>query len=220
MTGRTLRTDRASATREQILDAAERLFAEHGVIAVSNRQVSDAAGQGNNFAVGYHFGSKTDLIRAIARRHNEQIEAIREAMVAARANGSVRDWVACLVRPLTEHLATLGQPSWYARFGAQVMTDPTLRAIMTDDALTRPSIQRVIDGLGRCLPELPDEVLRERSDMARLLMVHMVAERERALAEGATTRRSTWGYAATGLIDAIVGIWLAPATHIPDSAEE
>ncbi|MGK2866028.1 MAG: TetR family transcriptional regulator, partial [Mycobacterium sp.] len=45
---RPLRTDRASTTREAILTAAERLYAEHGVFAVSNRQVSEAAGQGNN----------------------------------------------------------------------------------------------------------------------------------------------------------------------------
>ncbi|HEX2214632.1 MAG TPA: TetR family transcriptional regulator, partial [Mycobacterium sp.] len=52
-TARSVRTERASVTREAILTAAERLFAEHGVYAVSNRQVSEAAGQGNNAAVGY-----------------------------------------------------------------------------------------------------------------------------------------------------------------------
>src|ERR1700686_2031953 len=60
-----LRNDRASTTREAILTAAERLFAEHGVYAVSNRQVSEAAGQGNNAAVGYHFGTKADLVCAL-----------------------------------------------------------------------------------------------------------------------------------------------------------
>lgn len=47
------------------MTAAERLYAEHGVFGMSNRQVSEAAGQGNNAAVGYHFGTKTDLVRAI-----------------------------------------------------------------------------------------------------------------------------------------------------------
>ena len=74
---RPLRTERASSTREAILTAAERLYAEHGVFAVSNRQVSEAAGQGNNAAVGYHFGTKTDLVRAIEQRHREPIEQIR-----------------------------------------------------------------------------------------------------------------------------------------------
>jgi AcrR family transcriptional regulator len=214
MSSKAARTERSDATREQILLAAERLFAEHGLYAVSNRQVSEAAGQGNNFAVGYHFGTKTDLIRAIFRRHDDRIDELRTALVAATAGSdSVRDWVACLVRPVTEHLAELGSPSWYGRFGAQVTTDPALRALTTDEALSRPSIQRILDGLGRCLPELPDEVGRERSDLTRLMLVHMVAERERALAEGGELRRATWRDTADGLIDAIVGVWLAPVTR-------
>ncbi|MEO3889333.1 TetR family transcriptional regulator [Nonomuraea sp. B5E05] len=213
---RTPRAGRASATREQILAAAERLFAEHGVFAVSNRQVSEAAGQGNNAAVGYHFGTKADLVRAIARKHAEHTERIRGRMVAELGDSAeVRDWVACLVRPIAEHLASLGSPTWFARFGAQVMTDPALREIMVEESLTSPSLQQIIDGLDRCLPALPADVRAERNDMARQLLVHMCAERERALAEGVPTPRASWHDAATGLIDAIVGMWQAPVTHAP-----
>ena len=81
-TARAARSERASTTQEAILTAAERLFAEHGVFAVSNRQVSEAAGQGNNAAVGYHFGTKTDLVRAIEQKHRVPIERLREHMVA------------------------------------------------------------------------------------------------------------------------------------------
>jgi AcrR family transcriptional regulator len=213
MAGRTVRAERVNATRELILAAAERLFAEHGVFAVSNRQVSEAAGQGNSAAVGYHFGTKTDLVRAIARRHTEQIEQVRLQMVAdVSGSTDARDWVACLVRPFTEHLAAMDSPTWFARFGAQVMTDPALRAIMIDEALTSPSLRQALAGLHRCLPELPVEVRLERGDMARQLTVHVCAERERALAENAPTPRASWHDAATGLIDAIVGLWLAPVT--------
>ena len=137
-TARAARSDRASTTQEAILTAAERLFAEHGVFAVSNRQVSEAAGQGNNAAVGYHFGTKTDLVRAIEQRHREPIERLREDMVAGRCTSpkTLRNWVACLVRPLTDHLAALGNPTWYARFAAQVMTDPAYYNIIVKDALT------------------------------------------------------------------------------------
>jgi AcrR family transcriptional regulator len=213
MAARTARADRASATRELILAAAERLFAEHGVLAVSNRQVSEAAGQGNNTAVGYHFGTKVDLVRAIARKHAEPIERIRAQMVA-EIDGStdVRDWVTCMVRPATEHLAALGSPTWFARFGAQVMTDPALREIMVEESLTSPSLRKILDGLNRCLSDLPTEVRAERNDMARQLITHVMAERERALAEGTPTPRANWHDAATGLIDAIVGMWLAPVT--------
>ncbi|XVQ90434.1 TetR/AcrR family transcriptional regulator [Microbispora siamensis] len=206
-----LRAERVSVTRERILSAAERLFAEHGVFAVSNRQVSEAAGQGNNAAVGYHFGTKADLVRAIARRHAEPVDRIREQMLAGIGDSAdVRDWVACLVRPVTEHLAAQGNPTWYARFIAQVVTDPSLRAVVAEE--THASLRQAMDGFIRCLPELPAEVRAERSDMARQLITHVCAERERALAEGAPTPRSSWHDTATGLIDALVGLWLAPVS--------
>ncbi|MFF0156247.1 TetR/AcrR family transcriptional regulator [Streptomyces sp. NPDC005263] len=213
MAGRTVRAEQVSATRELILTAAERLFAERGVYTVSNRQVSEAAGQGNNAAVGYHFGTKTDLVRAIIRRHAEPIGEIRARLLAATGDSTdVRDWVDCLVRPVPEHLAALGSPTWYARFCAQVMTDPALRRTMAEESLASPDLRQIVEGLRRCLPELPDDVRAERGDMARHLIVHVCAERERALAEHTPTPRSTWHEAATGLVDAVVGMWQAPVT--------
>ncbi|MEU1192764.1 TetR family transcriptional regulator [Streptomyces sp. NPDC005859] len=185
MDGASVRTERVAETRAAIMAAAERLFAEHGLIAVSSRRISEAAGQGNNTAVGYHFGSKTDLIRAMLERGTGQIEQIRERMLANVGDSDdVRDWVGCLVRPVTEYLASLGAPSWHARFVAQVMTDPVLREAVSAAAVDRPPLRRTLDELGRRLPDLPQPVRHERSDMARLLIVHICADRERALAEG------------------------------------
>ena len=182
---RPLRTERASTTREAILTAAERLYAEHGVYAVSNRQVSEAAGQGNNAAVGYHFGTKTDLVRAIEERHRAPIEEHRERMVAETDEATdMRGWVSCLVRPLTDHLADLGNPTWYARFAAQAMTDPAYHGFVVKDALSSPSLVQVVDGINRCLPDLPLDVRFDRNIMARNLLMHSCADRERALGEG------------------------------------
>ncbi|MFJ5213026.1 TetR/AcrR family transcriptional regulator [Streptomyces nigra] len=213
MAGRTLREEQAGATRELLLTAAERLFAERGVHAVSNRQVGEAAGQGNNTAVGYHFGTKTDLVRAIVRRHAGPIEEIRARLVEGMTDpDDLRGWVDCLVRPVPEHLAALGGPTWYARFCAQVLADPALHRIMVEEAMASPSLRTIIDGLDRCLPGLPPEVRAERDQMVRHLIVQVAAERERALAEHAPTPRATWDDAATGLADAVVGMWRAPVT--------
>ncbi len=213
MTSKTRTVEQAGATRDLLLTTAERLFAERGVYTVSNRQIGEAAGQGNNAVVGYHFGTKADLVREIARKHAQQIERLRVKMVAGAAGSTdVRDWVACMVCPTTEHLAELGNPTWFARFNAQVMTDPALREIVTEESLASPALVETIDELNRCLPALPTDVRLERGDMARQLIVHMVAERERALAEDIATPRANWHEASSGLIDAITGLWLAPLT--------
>jgi AcrR family transcriptional regulator len=214
MAGRTRRGERVSATREALLDAAERLFAEYGVHAVANRQISEAAGQGNNAAVSYHFGTKVDVVRAIARRHAEGIEVGRLRMMADIGDSTdLRDWVACAVRPVTEHVETLGTPSWYARFIAQVTADPALRAVTVEEfAAGSPSMRKLQEGLDRCLPYLPAEVHAERAAMTRHLITQMTAERERALADNAPTSRASWREAANGLIDAIVALWQAPVT--------
>lgn len=211
---RSSRTDRASLTREAILTAAERLFAEHGVFAVSNRQVSEAAGQGNNAAVGYHFGTKTDLVRAIEHKHAIPVEKLREQRVIEIGDSTeLRDWVACLVLPLTDHLTALGNPTWYARFAAQVMADPAYNKTVTRDALALPALVKVLEGINRCLPDLPGDVRIERNIMGRNLLMHTCAEYERALSEGSPLPLTSWRAAASGLIDAIVGLWHAPVTR-------
>ncbi|TDC76550.1 TetR/AcrR family transcriptional regulator [Streptomyces hainanensis] len=214
MTVKTARGERANATRELILAAAERLFAEQGVYAVSNRRVGEAAGQGNNTAVGYHFGTKTDLVLAIARRHQAEIERIRaRALADAGDSADLAVWVACLVRPVTGHLAALPGPTWYARFRAQVATDPALHRIVTEEALASPTLRRIVDGLDRCLPELPPEVRAERGAMVRRLILFTCAEHERALADDPPTPGASWDEVATGLVDALVGLWGAPVTR-------
>ena len=207
------RADRSSETRELLLATAERLFAEHGVEAVSNRQVSEAAGQSNNFAVGYHFGTKNDLVVEIVRRHAAPIERRRTEMLAQVVDSpDLRDFVSCLVRPSTEYLESLGSPSWYARFIAQVTTHPALRELVLREAFTSQSLQQGLEGMSRLVPRLPEPVQKDRGDMFRLLLVHMCAERERALHEGTVMPGTTWASTADALVDAIVALWLAPVT--------
>jgi AcrR family transcriptional regulator len=64
------------ATRNKILDAAERLFAEHGYTAVSMRSITAAAGV-NVAAIHFHFASKEALFEAIFNRRVQPINAAR-----------------------------------------------------------------------------------------------------------------------------------------------
>jgi tetracycline repressor-like protein len=67
---------RADRTKDLIRATAERLYAQHGVTAVSNRQIGEAAGQGNNTAVGYHFGTRADLVRPPRRPGDDRPGAV------------------------------------------------------------------------------------------------------------------------------------------------
>ena len=205
--------ERGDAARQLILATAERLFAERGVAAVSGRHIGEAAGQRNSAAVGYHFGTKADLVSAVLRSHSDPIERRRQEMVdALPADAGLRDWVACLVRPSTDHLAELGDPTWFARLRAQLVTDPALRFLMVEDSARSEVLPRVVEGLRSCVAHLPPAVYEERRAMEVQLLVHGCADRERALAEGRPPLRATWHEAATGIVDALVGLWRAPVS--------
>uniref|UniRef100_UPI0010418D0F TetR/AcrR family transcriptional regulator n=1 Tax=Actinomadura fibrosa TaxID=111802 RepID=UPI0010418D0F len=62
-------------TRERLLDAAERLYAERGIDGVSLREIVQAAGARNATAVQYHFGDRGGVIRAIFARHLPDVSA-------------------------------------------------------------------------------------------------------------------------------------------------
>src|SRR5436853_4419176 len=67
--------DRAAATTERIMDAAERLFADHGFEGTSIRDIVEAA-KVNLAAIHYHFRSKEALLEAVLTR---RISIVNEA---------------------------------------------------------------------------------------------------------------------------------------------
>lgn len=69
-------------TKDRILDAAERLFAEHGVAATSLRAVMKEAGA-NMAAIHYHFGSRAGLMEALVARRAEPVNRRRIAILDA-----------------------------------------------------------------------------------------------------------------------------------------
>lgn len=199
--------------RTLILDAAEWLFAEHGIASVSNRQIGAAAGQGNTSAVGYHFGSKDELIRALIRRFDGEAEVLRAAMVNQIGDSAeLREWVRCLVFPYSDTLAARRPPTWYARLNAQIMADPVLRNVQLEEAVSA-SLQQVIRGLEASTAELPGPVFRERALMAGHILIQTCADFERGLADAGPARGKTWRKVGSGLVDALVGLWSAPVSR-------
>ena len=64
------------STKDRILGAAEELFAQHGFMGTSLRQVTSRADV-NIAAVNYHFGSKENLINEVFRRRMDEMSRQR-----------------------------------------------------------------------------------------------------------------------------------------------
>src|ERR1051326_9079064 len=96
----------AARSRLAMILAAERLFAERGIAAVSLREIGAAAGQRNNSAAQYHFGSKQGLVDAVVEHRMGPINERRLALLAdldTSGRGSdLRALVEALVEPFAE----------------------------------------------------------------------------------------------------------------------
>ncbi|MCW2855852.1 MAG: TetR/AcrR family transcriptional regulator [Marmoricola sp.] len=68
----------ATQTRARLLRAGERRFARDGVAGAKLSDIVRDAGQRNDSAVGYHFGSRQGLLAAIVAKHMAVMEADRQ----------------------------------------------------------------------------------------------------------------------------------------------
>lgn len=120
------RTHESEETRAGLIEAAEFLFAHHGIEGVSLRQIGVAAGSLNTNVVGYHFGNKEALIEAIYHHRLPAMDARRrELLDAADRIGLGQDCKTLLTvmwLPLFEQKSVQNQHT-YTRFLASISRD-------------------------------------------------------------------------------------------------
>jgi TetR/AcrR family transcriptional regulator, regulator of cefoperazone and chloramphenicol sensitivity len=110
-------------TRDRVMRAAERLFAERGFNDVTVREICSAA-RANVASVNYHFGDKLGLYREVMQ---EAIAAMREATDAAREAGeglAAPDRLRTYVSLFLHRLLTPGR-EWIHKLIQREMSDPT-----------------------------------------------------------------------------------------------
>lgn len=193
--------------RERIIVAAERLIAERGA-DVPLREIATAAGQRNNSAVQYHFGTRDGLIDAVADYRIADLEQRRLDLLAEyEAAGKpldVRALVSALVVPMLtipyEHGAT-----HYARFLEQVRGHTALSAEANLGKARRASVRLIITRLERALTEFSPAVRRRRLRTLPTVMFALLADRERA---GDLPPAEP----DAELVDLLVGLLTAPAS--------
>lgn len=115
------------ATRRRLIGAAEALFAERGVEAVSLREITIAAGVRNSTALQYHFGDRHGLLLAVLGKHHHEVELRRHALLddyEAQRLHELRPLVAALVRPAAAKLDDPDGGRHYLRIVAQLLDQP------------------------------------------------------------------------------------------------
>ncbi|MFE7120384.1 TetR/AcrR family transcriptional regulator [Streptomyces sp. NPDC057654] len=151
-------------TRTKILDAAEHLFAEHGYRGTSVRAITDLAGA-NLAAVGYHFGSKAELLGAVARRVIEPITAAQcaglDALLARTPNPPVAELVEAFAGPLFDEMpAGRASGARTSRLIVTILSDPAEEARSWVGPDENTVGERYLAAFAHALPGLaPQELL-------------------------------------------------------------
>src|SRR4051794_40368737 len=211
------------STREKLIDAAARLFAERGIEAVSLAEIVRVSGQRNTSAVQYHFGGRDDLLLAILEQYVPVIRDRRlELLAIAEADGADRRLAAeALVRPVTE----LAQRGWreraYLQIGVELTTGPDRASPRIQAALAETAGAEVFELLAQRLPAQPSRVQRERFGIVSLFVGRAAADRARLL--GSRVRKdepflSEEEFVAN-LVDMVVGALTSPPTPVESRRE-
>jgi AcrR family transcriptional regulator len=151
--------DAPLGTKEQLLDAAESLIADHGVDGASVRAITERAGA-NIAAVNYHFGSKDGLVRAAFARRIEPINRERlrllESCLAAPGGPTVEAVVSAFVTPPLRILGRREAPG-FGRCMIRALADPGERMRAYLSASFQEVIERFIEALRTVLPGVGDD---------------------------------------------------------------
>jgi AcrR family transcriptional regulator len=185
MSTRTGESARAASedTKGQIKAAAQMLFARHGVDAVTVQQIVSAAGQRNNAALHYHFGSKEELIRQLvvdgAAVLDERRRGMLQEIEGRGGPTSIREILNVLVMPVIE-LAEDERWRGYIRFTSMLQTSDrkVLRAALNNRWNT--GYVACFEYLKRMLP-LPAKLIEQRLTLFSIYANAILSVREAAL---------------------------------------
>lgn len=153
-------------TRCRILDAAERLFAEHGYAGASVRKITSAA-QADLGAVRYHFGSKDGLFGAVMQRRLEPLCRERldllDGVERASAGGSpqLEDIIRAFLKPALDLMSDENHGRYWIKLMGRVRIEPG-NYLVGVQLPYRELLERFLAAFRAALPEPSDDELAYR----------------------------------------------------------
>lgn len=156
---RRAQADRREETRASLLDAAEKLFAEHGRDGVTVRMLGEEAGV-TPALVHYYFDDLEGVYRSVFQRKADVLNPIRdrkldEYLAAHRDNLTIEGLFDVFLRPVFETMSA--DPAYWANYAAIVAHVNTLPA-QGGEYMRKTydvTVHRFIDVLIQIAPEVP-----------------------------------------------------------------
>ncbi|MCW2795945.1 TetR family transcriptional regulator [Nocardioides sp.] len=182
----------ANDTRQRLIDAATRAFADHGVIGASLLEITRQAGQRNRGAVHYHFGSREGMLVAVLEQQADFL-SVREGELLDRAQARPDDDLNSVIEAIVRPTVELAETGWRGRcylviVGDVVEQDQSKLADEVPEALRRTGGYEVYALLAERMPPMPEELRNERMALATSFILHSVADRARATEHPETSR--------------------------------
>lgn len=176
--------------RYAILLAAEKLFARRGYNGVSIRQIADEAGVPLAL-VGYYFGPKNELFRAIFEHWNSTIRERLAALATVRTRAAEPDYleqvVAAFVGPVLR-LRASPEGEWYALLMTRGLNEPHQETDLVLREYFDPMALAFIDALLDAFPgKTRAQVAWAYQFMLGALLHHIGDERVQRLSHGSNT---------------------------------
>ena len=179
-------------TRERLLVAATRSFAEHGVTNASLLDITRQAGQRNRGAVHYHFGSREGLLAAVLEQHAAFLAEREHRLLDVARTRPAEDLAAALealVRPATE----LSETGWSGRCYLVIVADLIADEQHDKDPDVQAALERsggvpVYELIAERMPPMPEEVRTERLALLTSFVLRSIGDRARAVERGSTQR--------------------------------
>jgi AcrR family transcriptional regulator len=181
----------ATLTRARLVRAAEHRFAAEGVNGAKIADIVRDAGQRNDSAIGYHFGSRQGLLEAIIDRHMEGMESRRRASLADLGHASIAEVVRAIVEPTADLLRT-DDGRDFLRIAEQLAGWSGVRAGRPAVPIRGTAIAAQLARLEELVGQaLPTAVARERVAALITFLTGSLAERARSIEAG---RRQPLGH--------------------------
>jgi AcrR family transcriptional regulator len=211
-----------SDSRERILDAAERLFAEKGVTTASLREIG-ARARANPGSIYFHWKTKGELVRDVFRRRLEPLDAERIRLLAAAERACaprpvpIERVLAALVTPMLQLASGPEGGTSFLRLLARTYHEPDrelVRILRRDHGAT---LERFRAALARAMPELPEEQLFVRFHFALGALAYTLGSDTSSPLVGGRRRHAAWEDLLREVLSFLVAGFTAPGAAPADA---